>query len=486
MAEQTAAFYQTEQIRSLEQRSNVSSEMLMERAGTAVFHALRQHWPKAKHVLILCGPGNNGGDGYVVARLAQQAGLEVTVWTISEQQHDASAAQQALQQCLAVGVQPVPYQENSKIAADVIVDALFGIGLSKPITGLADQLIRAVNMSGIPVLAVDVPSGLCADTGQCLGVAINARITLTFVGIKLGLVTGQGPQCAGQISVSDLDLPASVVKAAQPCATKIQIKRQDFLARPRDAHKGNFGHVLVVGGDHGMGGAVILAAKAALRSGAGLVTVATRAEHLASVLSVCPEVMCHALEKPRELLALLAKASVVVIGPGLGRGVWGKRLRKFVLASRLPLVVDADALYQLSKLKRDNWVLTPHPGEAARLLSKTSEVIQADRLAAVNALQRNYGGVSVLKGAGTLVAFNHKVQVCCAGNPGMASAGMGDVLSGVIGAFIAQGMTLSRAASLGVQIHAMAGDQAAYHGERGLCASDVIAQLRTLINVPMV
>lgn len=484
MAEQTAAIYQTEQIRLLEQRSNVSSEILMERAGMAVFHTLRQHWPKAKRVLILCGPGNNGGDGYVVSRLAQQAGLAVTVWTISEQQRYAGAAQQALQQCLAVGIQPVPYQENLTITADVIVDALFGIGIRKPITGLAASLMRAVNASDIPVLAVDVPSGLCADTGRCLGSAINASLTLTFIGVKLGLVTGQGPQCAGQISVCDLDLPASIVNTAQPCAAKIQIKRQDFLPRLRDAHKGNFGHVLIVGGDHGMGGAVILAAKAALRSGAGLVTVATRAEHLASVLSVCPEVMCHALEKPRELLPLLAKASVVVIGPGLGRGVWGKRLRKFVLASRLPLVVDADALYQLPKLKRNNWVLTPHPGEAAQLLSKTSEVIQADRLTAVNTLQQNFGGINVLKGAGTLVAFDNKVHVCCAGNPGMASAGMGDVLSGVIGAFIAQGMTLSRAASLGVQIHAMAGDQAASRGERGLCASDVIAQLQAFINTP--
>lgn len=256
-------------------------------------------------------------------------------------------------------------------------------------------------------------------------------------------------------------------------------------ARPRNTHKGDYGRVLAIGGDHGMPGAVRLAAEAAARVGAGLVSIATRSAHAAHISAQRPELLCYGVEHANELRPLLSAASVVVIGPGLGQSPWARQLFSAVLETDLPCVVDADALNLLAaeSVVRDAWVLTPHPGEAARLLACTGAEIQADRFNAVREVRRRYGGVVVLKGAGTLVAAGDEpVGICAGGNPGMASAGMGDVLSGVIAALIAQGLSLRDAARLGVWLHAEAGDRAASAGERGLLASDIMPHLRSLVN----
>ncbi len=254
--------------------------------------------------------------------------------------------------------------------------------------------------------------------------------------------------------------------------------------RARASHKGDYGHVLVVGGDHGMAGAVRLAGEAAARTGSGLVSIATRAAHAAVIAAACPELLCHGVECARDLRVLLQRASVVAIGPGLGQSAWAHDMLAAVLQMRLPRVVDADALNLLAQepMQCDHWVLTPHPGEAARLLDMTTKQVQADRLQAAQALQQRYGGVCVLKGAGTLVCTSESVAICEAGNPGMASAGMGDVLTGVIAGLLAQGLSLVDAACAGVYIHAKAGDRAAQEGERGLLASDVMPHLRKLVN----
>jgi len=258
-------------------------------------------------------------------------------------------------------------------------------------------------------------------------------------------------------------------------------------SRPRDWHKGLSGHVLMVGGNLGLSGAVRMAAEAALRVGAGLATIATRPEHAAMMNASRPEIMCHGVNSAAQLLPLLAKADVVVLGPGLGRSVWSKALWEAVLAAKhLPMIIDADGLNLLAENHQFNqqWILTPHPGEAARLLDETSSDIQQDRLKALTAIQKRYGGVCVLKGAGTLVIGPDKAPAICeAGNPGMASAGMGDVLSGVIGGLVAQRIPLIVAAKLGVYLHAMAGDlAAAAGGERGLIATDLLPYLRQLSN----
>jgi NAD(P)H-hydrate epimerase len=259
-----------------------------------------------------------------------------------------------------------------------------------------------------------------------------------------------------------------------------------LLPRPREAHKGNFGHVLIVGGDYGMAGSVRLSGEAALRSGAGLVSIATRPEHAFAISGACPELMARGVFDAKEIEPLLERATVVVVGPGLGKDNWGKSLLESVLKTTLPLVVDADALNQLADTPRvrDNWILTPHPGEAARLLQQTVSEVQKNRILAIQLLQQRYQGISVLKGTDTLILGNLNITDCCqAGNPGMATGGMGDVLSGVIAALVAQGLSLHQAASLGVCAHATAGDSVATKtGQRGMMARDLLQEIRLCLN----
>lgn len=256
--------------------------------------------------------------------------------------------------------------------------------------------------------------------------------------------------------------------------------------RPKDSHKGSFGHVLVIGGDYGFSGAPRLAAEASLRVGAGLVSVATRPLHAMNLNLLRPEIMCHGINNVKELAPLLAKATVVVLGPGLGQSNWAKKIFSRVLKSKKPLVVDADALNLLAKKRSTyaNWILTPHPGEAARLLQMKGQILPQDRSTAAVAIQKKYHGIAVLKGFGTLIVTDKgATAICDAGNPGMATAGMGDVLSGVIGGLVAQGLLLPIAAKLGVLVHAKAGDLAAKEGERGMIASDLFPFLRQLVNL---
>ncbi|MBL4744403.1 MAG: NAD(P)H-hydrate dehydratase [Cycloclasticus sp.] len=255
-------------------------------------------------------------------------------------------------------------------------------------------------------------------------------------------------------------------------------------ARKKDAHKGDAGHTLLIGGDAGFSGAIRLASEAALRVGSGLVSVATRAEHAASITIARPELMCHGVSGRLDIKQLAKRCQVIAVGPGLGQSAWSNQLFEAALETNLPTVIDADALNLLSQQPRKNnhWVLTPHVGEAARLLNCTTAEIQQDRASAAEQLQEQYGGVVVLKGAGSLVFDGEEMFICNAGNPGMASGGMGDVLTGVIAGLIAQGLTLFEAAKLGVLVHAMAADYAAKQGERGLLASDLMAPLRELVN----
>lgn len=480
--------YRADQVRAMDRYAietlGIPGQVLMQRAGAAAFEVLRRYWPDARKIAVMCGGGNNGGDGYVVARQALDIGLEVKAFALSPPERLQGDAWLAFQAYRAAGgvVGEVPETLDT---FEVVVDALFGTGLEREVTDRYAQAIAAINGFSGGVLAVDLPSGLHADTGAILGCAVEADATVTFIGLKQGLFTGEGPACCGQVWYADLAVPEAVPAGGEPSAHLCSRYQNLLLPRRRTAHKGHFGHVLVVGGDAGFTGAARMAAEAAARVGAGLTSVATRSVHASQLNATRPEIMSHGVETSTDLTPLLERATVVAIGPGLGQSAWAKNLLQAVWNSSLPLVVDADALNLLaqSPTSRGNWVLTPHPGEAARLLGCTSLEVQGDRFTALAALAQRYGGVCVLKGAGTLVgAVGQLPWVCALGNPGMASGGMGDVLTGILAGLIAQGLKHLEAAHMGVSLHAAAADAAAAEGERGLLASDLLPWLHRLVN----
>jgi len=491
------ALYTAEEVRELDRLAieefNIAGTTLMEHAGKAAFDAMREKWPRAKRIVVLVGTGNNGGDGFVVATLARAADYEVRVFQVgdaSRLQGDALTMSQRWQEA---GGEIELFVEGLDLGgSEVVVDGLLGTGLNSNVTGDWAVAIRAINYSHAAVLALDIPSGLDANSGSVLGEAVNAHLTVTFIGLKRGLFTSAGPRHVGQLVYDDCRVPPDVLMKIRPSCSRLGFDGLGHLlgSRPRDTHKGQCGHVLVIGGDSGMSGAARLAGEAAARVGAGLVSVATRPVHAANISAACPELMCHPVDSIAALRPLLAKASVVAIGPGLGQSDWSKQMLSVVLEQDRPMVIDADALNLLAEepVSRRQWILTPHPGEAARLLDTDTATVQQDRFAAVTELQHRYGGSVILKGAGSLVASaDIPLGLCTEGNPGMASGGMGDVLTGVIAGLLAQRVQAETmqalAARLGVCVHSRAADIAAHQdGERGLLASDVIAMLREVVN----
>lgn len=483
------ALYTAAQMRELDRcavEEGVAAEELMRRAGKAAWQELASRWPAGKHVVIFTGAGNNAGDGYVLAHEALRARRRVTVVNVGGVTKLSRIASKARAKFLAAKGKERKFAGSSMLEGDVIVDALLGTGLDRPLSGTWAEAVRHINTSGKPVLSLDIPSGLNADTGAVMGVAVQASITVTFIGKKAGLYTGEGPGCTGDITLATLNVPPQVYASVEPAARCLDETELHLPKRARASHKGDYGHVLIIGGDHGMGGSVHLTAEAALRSGAGLVTVATRLTHVSAMLAGLPEVMVCGLENATDVLPLIERASVVAIGPGLGQGDWGRMLLAMALDTQLPLVVDADALNLLAAhpIVRGQWVLTPHPGEAGRLLRQSTADVQANRFLAAAQLAEQYRAVAVLKGAGSIVAAAETLPtVCPYGNPGMAAPGMGDALTGIIAALIAQNLELSEAASKGVALHALAGDRAAQSGERGLMVRDLIAALRGVMNL---
>jgi hydroxyethylthiazole kinase-like uncharacterized protein yjeF len=461
---------------------------LMERAGAAAFTVLQDEWPKAIKLLVLVGQGNNGGDGYVLARLAKAQGLQVTLCGANPDKApsgDAATARQAYKH--AGGIES-PWQGIDLSQFDVLVDALLGTGLSGQLRAPYTEIIANVNQSGVPVLSIDIPSGLAADTGQWLGDAVQADHTVTFVGIKQGLCTAMGKQASGELHFSALQIDEAFAPLAEATGQLVNFSHLASLPkRPLAAHKGHFGRLLCIGGNQGMPGAIRLCAEAAMRCGAGMVRVYCHPVSQLAVSSGRAELMVST----DELAKHLQWASSIVIGPGLGQDDWAQEVFKQVLSHLQdhdkPLLIDADGLHMLAAGGTNptlgRLVLTPHPGEAARLLDCNSSEIEDDRFHAAQELASRYGGAIVLKGAGTIIQSKAHTWICQDGNPGMASGGMGDVLSGVAGALLAQGMNSERAALYATCIHARAADLAAQQeGERGMLASDLFVYLRQLVN----
>lgn len=493
MSAVTHLIYSPAAVRELDRRAiedyGIPGYTLMTRAGQATFDLARKAFPEAGSWLVLCGAGNNAGDGYVIARIAQSAGLNVTVSALSDPECLVGDALAAWTDFKAGGGEITEFTDDRCSESELIIDALLGTGLDRALEGQYKRVVDAVNTVDTPVLAVDIPTGLNGLTGAVMGTAIRANMTATFVAGKQGMFLGSGADCCGKIVLDDLGIPAEVTQGIE--ATMRRFTTVDLAGllpqRAASAHKGNFGHVLVVGGNHSMGGAVRLAGAAALRSGAGLVTVGTCAGNMPAIIAGRPELMCCGIDNAAALEPLLERASVVALGPGLGKDAWAQSMYAKVLASQLPKVLDADALNLLAAAPvcSDDWILTPHPGEAARLLGVTTGQIQSDRLNALSSLVDAYGGVVVLKGRGTLIGCSGMVPFLIdGGNPGMSTAGMGDVLTGVTAGLVAQlgSSELHNSAVAAAHVHASAGDLAARSGQRGLIATDVLDCLRSCLN----
>lgn len=483
--------YSVASVRAIDQLAindaGIGGYVLMTRAGEAARDEALQRFADAKRWQVICGGGNNGGDGYVLARLAAARGIGVSALAMSSPDSLKGDAATAYQDFVAEGGAVALYEGSIDANAELLIDALLGSGLERDVEGRYAEAVNAMNRHPAPVLALDIPSGLNADTGKVMGSAVEAVMTVTFVGLKCGLFLREGPQHTGELRFASLDIPAECLATQKAEMKRISDEAFGPLLPPRkrDTHKGDYGHVLIVGGGPGMAGAVRLCGEAALRSGAGLVSIATHPSHHAMITSGRPELMCHATESASDLEGLLERATVVALGTGLGTGAWSREMCGAIMQSDLPKIIDADGLNLLAAAATRNadWILTPHPGEAARLLGSTSADVQRDRRRALQELAGRFGGTVVLKGSGTLVSASEgPCWLCTAGNPGMAAPGMGDVLTGVIAGLRAQGLSPEMAAVAGVEAHARAGDAAALAGERGLMATDLLGELRACVN----
>jgi ADP-dependent NAD(P)H-hydrate dehydratase / NAD(P)H-hydrate epimerase len=487
-----AEVHSAAQVRAMDrhaiEKAGIPGYELMQRAGGAALACLRRNWPEAETILVICGAGNNGGDGYVLARLAASSGIATKVAALADPQSLSGDAARAYADFSGAGLRHERFERGLLADADVVIDALLGTGIDRPVGGALRDCIEAINAGGRPVLALDVPSGLDAETGVVQGVAIRATRTITFVGLKTGLFLGAAPDHVGGLECASLDVPAAARGGQPPVLRRMtsELLVEALPPRRRTSHKGDHGRVLVVGG-FAMAGAARLTAEAALRTGAGLVTVATSAASAQAIVGSRPELICRTPRTSRDLAQWLESSDAVAIGPGLGVDPRARRLFDEAIANARALVVDADALTLLAKKPRRHahWILTPHPGEAARLLATDAAAIQRDRLGAVRAVVERFGGVCILKGAGTLVhAPGELTWVCDRGGPAMATAGSGDVLTGIVAALAAAGCAPALAAASGVLAHALAGDRAADGRTRGLIAGDFIAALAGVVNPP--
>ena len=478
-------------------RQKVPAFTLMQRASDFSFNVLLNNWPNTKKVFVFCGKGNNAGDGYLIAHLAKEMGLESFIIQASPSNKISRISKKAFKFASESSVKKISIAgfKKKSLKDSVIVDALLGTGIKGTVKTNVSKIILEINKKtkNTPVLSVDVPSGICSNTGISLGTHILADVTTTFIGRKRGCFTSAGRTASGNVVFSDLGISSPIRNQVKTNCHLLDMERSlpKLKNRKGDAHKGDFGHVLVIGGDKGFGGAAILASKAAVFSGSGLVSLVTRSIHVEAALSSCPELMVSGVESGQDVEEILTKSSVVVIGPGLGQSAWSEQMlqRTFMEAKKrnLPVVLDADGLNLLSRLKLRSgiprkMVITPHPGEAARLLNKQVNEIQQDRFKSVTALEKKLGSVSVLKGSGSLVCYKKRgkqeIGVCGAGNPGMAKGGMGDVLAGLIGSFLSQGLSLVEATEAAVDLHSKAADIAFLELGLAIVPTDIINNIR--------
>ena len=465
---------------------------LMTRAARFALQSILEHGPEFTGLTIFCGKGNNAGDGYLLAKLAQEAGFQVQVISVFDPTLLSPDAKRAFEQAVGVGV--VVESDAAEIRFNLLIDAIFGIGLREGLPTNVVNCIDRINAHRGFVVALDVPTGIDSDTGfidENNGTprAVRASLTICFITLKQGLFTGKAREFSGRKLLGDLDIDK---KYFFNCPSKSILRWEASAAAKFEGsiHKHKRGRVLILGGDEGMGGAVIMSANAALRVGTGLVVVGCRGSHHGPLLSRLPEVMTLKISEEGSI-GNLGSYDLILIGPGLGRSDWGRRVFETALASGLPLVIDADGLYWLSReksaIENRTFFITPHSGEAARLLGVESSDIERNRFQAVESLSAKYHCAGVLKGPGSIVFFGADHYVCDHGGPAMASAGMGDVLAGTVAGMLASN-GLSRIdvrdfrtkeiLANAVALHSACADElVADKGVRGLLASDLAEHL---------
>ena len=482
--------YTTPAIRKLEELAALASGTLMQRAGAAAAEYARSLCgDTAKSILVLAGPGNNGGDAFEVAAHLKRWFFRVSAVFSGERDklpEDALAALEKWETAGGALLREIPGESRF----DLAVDGLFGAGLARPLAGAHRALVQKLNALGVPILALDVPSGIDADTGAIMGCAVRASHTITFIAYKPGLLTLDGPDHCGELKLDTLGLDPAGLLVPEGTLLAADILDRTIAPRPRNFHKGQAGSVGVLGGAAGMVGAAVIAGRAALKSGAGRVYLGLLAPHPPYVDDAQPELMLRrpALVLEKDLV------DVLVAGPGMGKADSARKLLRAALAAPVPVVLDADALnaiagsrdFAASLAKRKAaTIMTPHPAEAGRLLGVTTDGVQADRVASARAIARRYRSLVVLKGNGSVIAApDGKFWINSSGNPGMASAGMGDALAGMIAALIAQSAEPLQALLAGVYLHGAAADAlvASGVGPAGITASEVIDRARVLLN----
>jgi hydroxyethylthiazole kinase-like uncharacterized protein yjeF len=479
--------YHSQSIQAWEQRwfqQQNSSYGLMQQVAWSISQQLMllfsQH--KIKKIAVCCGQGNNAGDGYLVASYLKKAGFVIDIYAAEPGTSKDLAS--VVRDAKHAGLVPYSHFEFQS-EYDAYIDALFGIGLNRPLDGSWQKIIQSINQRAGLKVAIDIPSGLNANTGQPLPLAIKADHTFTVLALKAGLFTGQGKEYAGKVDVISLIPTDTELKPiAQISSPQIQLpKRQAF------GHKGSYGHVLVIGGHADMGGAVIMSAEAAFAAGAGKVSIVCDAKHHTAILSRAPNIMLRDINTltPAQRQTLIQQVNAVCFGMGLGRDAWAEQQYhawfELLQSSDLDVVLDADALWFLAKhpkILNAKTYATPHPGEAATLLACSTAEVETDRIAAIQAMQHKYQGQWVLKGSGSLT-LDDQLYICTAGNAGMGTGGMGDVLAGMIASLKAQFAETIHLHEI-VTLHALAGDELAKHGERGLQAQDMKHAIYHVLN----
>lgn len=455
---------------------------LMQKAGASLFEDLKEFLKPHSQICIFCGPGNNAGDGFICGELAAKQGYSVTFVLLQDESAYKNQALQAFNKAKGCQAQFTNTLPKHMVGFDVIVDALFGSGLSRNVDGDYAQAIELINDSDLPILAADIPSGLCADTGSILSTAVKACKTSSFITLKQGQYTRSGPDCCGQICFHDLNIPKEAYTKVPHASELLNASLLNHkLDRNQNTHKGSFGHSLLIGGFEGMMGAILIAARACLRAGSGLVTVATSTDHQSVLTTAQPEVLTASAFNKKQMQEKMKTCEVIAIGPGLDTEEESIEVFLDTIQTDKPLVIDADALNILSQnpQHKNNWILTPHPKEASRLLNCSVKDIQENRFKSAKELQQKYGGVIILKGCGTIICdAKQNLFVSPHGNPFMATGGMGDALTGILTALLAQGFQTDEAAKLAVIWHGLTADKLFAKDHQTILATDLIKSLR--------